>query len=152
MKKYTFYLAVVSVISFNTKYTFAQESKKEIGICGDTISFVLSLDENHQAKIGSIFKNKNEYCDDGRFEKGANLHIALLDKNSTEVYHKEVFLNLNQFNEVVDPKTNKFVKTKIVKGQTSRIVKLPQTSKMGEIHKIRITELATKMVTEFDFK
>ncbi len=152
MKKCIYVLAFLSVISFNTKYTFAQESKKEIGICGESISFVLSLDHYHQAKIGNIIKTKNEFCDEGRFEKGANVLITLLNKESTEVYSKEVFLNLHQFNEVVDPKTNKFVKTKIVKGDTSRIVKLPKTKKMGEIHKIRITELATKIVTEFDYK
>jgi hypothetical protein len=152
MKKFLQYLVILSVISFNTKYTFAQESKKEIGICGETISFVLNIDQNHQAKIGSIIQNKNEYCDDGRFEKGANVLVSLINHESTEVYNKEIFLNLHQYNEVIDPKTNKFIKTSIIKGQNSRILKLPKTKKMGTLKKIRITELNTKIVTEFDFK
>lgn len=152
MKKIIHILVFLSVASFNTKYAFAQESKKEIGICGDTISFVLGLDQEHHVEIGSIIQNNTEYCDDGRFEKDANVLISLFNNESREVYSKEVFLSLFHFNEVVDPQTKKFIKTNISKGQTSRIVKLPKTQNMGVLQKIRITELTTKFTKEFDLK
>jgi len=147
----TFLILFLSVLSFNSKTSFGQGLKKDLGICGQTLSAILKFDQNKNPYLDNpiFLESKEEFCDDGRYEEHANYIISLYSDKNVLVYDKHIYLNIFQTMEKMDEKkSGKFKSTKLKVGTTSRIVKFPINEKMGNVVSYQIESIQEKKITE----
>lgn len=144
MSKSMYLITVLSVVLFISKTSFGQTLKKEVGICGKSFSTIFKISPQAEPVLTDSFMKEEEFCDNGRYEQGANFIISLYDANDQLVYDKHVYLNTLTFHESADPKTGVFKKTKIVEGANSRILKFPVSVDMGQVTKYKIENLEGK--------
>lgn len=137
-------ITILSVVLTFSKTSFGQSLKKEIGICGKSFSTILKIAPKTDPVFAESFMREEEFCDNGRYEQGANYIISLYNAKDQLVYDKRIFLNALTFNESADPKTGVFKKTKIVEGSNSRIIKFPVSKEMGEVTSYKIESLENK--------
>lgn len=148
MSKSLYLITILSVVLFISKTSFGQSLKKEVGICGKSFSAVLKVAPKTDPVFSDAFIIEDEFCDNGRYEQGANYIISLYNAKDELIYDKRVFLNTLTFNEVADPKTGVFKKTKIVEGTNSRILKFPISKEMGDVTSYKIESLESKKTYE----
>ncbi len=151
MKNSLFLLLFLSVLSFNSKTSFGQGLKKDLGVCGIPMSVVMRFEKNHEPLLESalLLKNNDEYCDNGRYEDNANYIISLYNDKNTLVYDKHVFLNtILTFEKGDEKKIGKFKSTKLLSKATSRIVKFPVNPSMGNVTSYKIEAIHEKKATE----
>lgn len=141
-------ITILSVVLFISKTSFGQSLKKEVGICGRSFTTVFKIAPKVDPVFSDSFIVEEEFCDNGRYEQGANYIISLYNANDQLVYDKRVFLNALTFKESADPKTGVFKKTKIVEGANSRILKFPVSKEMGEVTSYKIESLEAKKTYE----
>ncbi len=144
MSKSLYLITILSVVLFNSQTSFGQSLKKELGICGKTFSTVLKVAPKTDPSFSDSFMIEEEFCDNGRYEQGANYIISLYNAKDQLVYDKRIFLNVLTFTEATDPKTGKFKKTKVIEGNNSRILKFPVSKEMGEVSSYKIEALENK--------
>ena len=144
MLKSLYLITILSVVLINSKTSFSQTMKKELGICGKTFSTLMKIAPKTDPSFNESLLTEEEFCDNGRYEQGANFVISLYNAKDQLVYDKRIFLNTLTFQENSDPKTGVFKKTKIAEGSNSRILKFPVSAEMGEITSYTIESLETK--------
>lgn len=137
-------ITILSVVLLISKTSFGQTLKKEVGICGKSFSALLKLSPKAEPVLSDSLRLEDEFCDNGRYEQGANFVISLYNTKNQLVYDKHVYLNTLTFNESTDPKTGVFKKTKITEGSNSRILKFPLSVDMGEVTSYKIENLERK--------
>lgn len=144
MSKSMYLITILSVVLFISQTSFGQTLKKEVGICGKSFSAILKTSPKAEPVLTDSFIIEEEFCDNGRYEQGANFVISLYNAKDQLVYDKRVYLNSLTFNESADPKTGVFKKTKIVEGSNSRILKFPVSVDMGKVTTYKIENLEGK--------
>jgi len=144
MSKSMYLITILSVVLFISKTSFGQTLKKEVGICGKSFSALLKVSPKSNPILSDPFIREEEFCDNGRYEQGANFIISLYNAKDQLVYDKRVYLNTLTFNESTDPKTGVFNKTKITAGSNSRILKFPISVDMGQVTSYKIENLESK--------
>ncbi len=140
MSKTLYLITLLSVLLIKSETSFAQNLKKELGICGKTMGAIFKSDPKAEPILTSLVMQEAEFCDDGRYEKNANFIIYVYNAKSELIYDKHVYLNEHTFLEQTNSK-GEFKKTKILPGSNSRIVKFPITKEMGEAHSYKIQSL-----------
>ncbi len=141
MSKSWYLVIFLSVVIFNSKTSFGQELKKELGICGKTVSAILKSTPQDDADLSDIAVDEAEFCDNGRYELNANFIISFYDAKDKLIYNKKVFLTSLSIQESVDKKKGIFLKTKIAESENSRIVKFPMSKEMGIFTSYKIESL-----------
>lgn len=141
MLKSLYLITVLSVVLINSKTSFSQTMKKELGICGKTFSTLMKISPKVDPSFNESFVTEEEFCDNGRYEHGANFIVSLYNAKNQLIYDKRIFLNTLIFQESHDPKTGVFKKTKIVEGSNSRILKFPISKEMGEVASYKIESI-----------
>jgi len=141
---------ILSAVLLITSSLFAQEKmKKELGICGKTMSAVFKIGPNIDPQIASAFKLEDEFCDYGRYEENANFILYLYDSTGKLVYDKQVYLNPVNLIEQDDPKKpGELALKKRELAPTSRIVKFPLTASMGKVSSYKIESIKDKKTTD----
>ena len=130
--------------------TFAETKlKKELGVCGKTLSAVLKVDPTTDAQISSAFKLEEEFCDYGRYEENANFIVYLYDANDKLIYDKHVQLNTLSVYESTDHKKapGKIEIKNLSKKPVSRVVKFPLTTEISSAKSYKIESLDEKKMT-----
>lgn len=130
--------------------TFAETKlKKELGVCGKTLSTVLKVDPTADAQISSAFKLEEEFCDYGRYEENANYIVYLYDANDKLIYDKHIQLNTLSVYESTDHKKapGKIEIKNLSKNPVSRVVKFPLSAEFGSIKSYKIESLNDKKTT-----
>lgn len=149
MSKTMYLITFLSVVLFNSETSFGQGLKKELGICGKSMSAIFKIAPKGDPALSEAFLKDEEFCDNGRYEQGANFVVSLYNAQDKLVYDKYIYLNPMVFHEGLDKKdTGKFVKTKITENDNSRIVKFPVSKEMGEVTKYKIQSLSDKKTYE----
>ncbi len=150
MSKKMYLITFLSVVLFNSETSFGQELKKELGICGKSMSAILKIAQKTTPALVEASIHDSEFCDNGRYEESANFVIKLYGAGDKLVYDKHVFLNPLVFHEGMgDKKDPGAIKnTKIKQDGNSRIVKFPVTPEMGKITKYKIESLDEKKTYE----
>lgn len=152
MFKTMYIITFLSVVLFNSETSFGQSLKKELGVCGKSASLILKLEEKKDPTITEAFLRDDEFCDNGRYEQGANFIVSFYNAQDKIVYDKHIYLNPLTFQEGFDPKApTKFKNTKIIEGN-SRIIKIPVTKEMGEVTSYKIQSLEGKDKKTYDKK
>ncbi len=152
MFKTMYIITFLSVVLFNSKTSFGQGLKKELGICGKSASLILKLEAEKDPVITEAFLRDDEFCDNGRYEENANFILSFYNAQDKIVYDKHIFLNPLTFHEGFDPKApTKFKNTKIIEGN-SRIIKIPVSKEMGEVASYKIQSLEGKNKKAYDKK
>ena len=146
MSKTVYLITILSVVLLNSKTSFGQTLKKELGVCGKTMSALLVIAPKVDAELSDAFLQEEEFCDNGRYEQDANFIISLYNAKDQLVYDKRVFLSTIVIQEALDKKKGTFKKTKITEGPNSRIVKFPISKEIGEVKKYTIESLEDKKV------
>lgn len=142
MFKTMYLITFLSVVLFNSETSFGQGLKKELGICGKSMNAIFKAGEKINPTLETAVMKDEEFCDNGRYEQGANFVIKLYNASDKLVYDKYIYLNPMVFHEGFDEKEpTKFAKTKIVSDSNSRIVKFPVSKEMGEITKYKVESL-----------
>ncbi|MBC7715226.1 MAG: hypothetical protein H7177_17910 [Rhizobacter sp.] len=144
MLKSLYLITILAVVLINSQTSFSQEMKKELGICGKTFSTLMKISPKADPGFNESLLTEEEFCDNGRYEQGANYIISLYNAKDQLVYDKRIFLNNLTFQESSDPKTGVFKKTKITEGSNSRILKFPVSSDMGGVTSYKIESLDAK--------
>ncbi len=151
MKNNIFRLLFLSVLICNSKTSFGQGLKKDLGVCGKAMSVAMKFDGAHEPILDSalMIEGNEEFCDNGRYEDNSNYIISLYDEDKKLVYDKHVFLNSFLTLEKGDEKkAGKFKATKMITGATSRIVKFPINKEMGKIVSYKIESVLLKETTQ----
>lgn len=152
MFKTMYLITLLSVVFFYSKTSFSQGLKKELGVCGKSASLIFKLEAQKDPVITEAFLRDDEFCDNGRYEEGANFVLTFYNAQDKAVYDKYIFLNPLTFYEGFDPKApTKFKDTKIIEGN-SRIIKIPVTKEMGEVISYKIQSLEGKNKKTYDKK
>lgn len=131
MNKFRYLITFISLFLANSHISLAQElsATKNVAeskeICGKTLSSILVIEEKKAPELKSFMQFDEEYCDVGFDEIGANYEISYFDALKKKIYSKRVFLNQNVFIESFDFEKDKFTETEIIKGDNSRILKVP---------------------------
>lgn len=126
---YVFYLFLSVAVLFTSPLFAEVELKKELGVCGKTMTVVFRIFPAADPDFTSAFKLDEEFCDYGRYEENANYIISLYDDRDQLVYDKRVYINPINVVESDDPKRpGKLEMVKIEKAPMSRIVKFPLPS------------------------
>lgn len=151
MEKLRYLSIILSFLLINSKISFSNVLKKELGVCGKSMGAILEISpEKEPLLLENIILEKEEFCDYGRYEKGANYKIFLYNTEEKLVYDKSVYLNPLTIREQTNKKTGAFVKTKIEEKRSSRIVKFPIPKEMGEIAFYQIESI--KLEKKYDKK
>lgn len=146
MSKTVYLIIFLSVVLIKSETSFGQTLKKELGICGKTMGAIF---KNPKAEpiLQSAFMKDEEFCDNGRYEQGANYIIYLYNAKDQLVYDKHVYLSehtiLEKANEEGEFEKDK---TKILPSINSRIVKFPVPKEIGEVQSYKIESLGEKKV------
>ncbi|MBC7429342.1 MAG: hypothetical protein H7336_12060 [Bacteriovorax sp.] len=144
MLKSLYIITILSVVLIYSQTSFSQSMKKELGICGKTFNTVLKISPKADPGFSNSFVTAAEFCDNGRYEQGANFIISLYNAKDQLIYDKRIFLNTLNFQEGHDIKSGAFKKTRIVEGSNSRILKFPVSAEMGEVTSYKIESLEAK--------
>lgn len=92
--------------------------------CGKLLNSLMKYDPvSKKASFEKFFFTEEEFCDLGTNEINANFEISLFDKNNRLLNTKFIFLNTDGINELLKPKTNTFLKNKIVLSSQFRNIK-----------------------------
>ncbi|NOT79670.1 MAG: hypothetical protein HOP07_11820 [Bacteriovoracaceae bacterium] len=145
------FFLILSVVICNSKTSLGQDLKKDLGICGKTMSTLMKFNQAGEPVLESamVIEANEEFCDGGRYEEHANYKIYLYDQNNTLVYDKLIFLNpLLVIEKLDDKKKGKFKSVKMIPHATSRIVKFPITKMMNSITSYKIQSIETKQSTQ----
>lgn len=150
MSKLMYLITFLSVVLFNSESSFGQELKKELGICGKSMSAIFKIAQKAPPVLDGAFMKEDEFCDKGRYEENANFIIRLYNAEDKLVYDKRVYLNPMVFHEGFTDKKDPgaIKKTKITQDANSRIVKFPVSKEMGTITKYKIESLEDKKTYE----
>lgn len=144
MSKIVYLITILSVVLFKSETSFAQELKKDLGVCGKTYGAILEMTTTELPQLKSSTIQEDDFCDIGRYEQSANFIISLFNAKNELVYDKKVFLNTAAFAESIDSKNGTFKKTKIkMNAKNSRIIKFPKTPEMGELTAYKVKSLET---------
>lgn len=147
MSKTLYLITFLSVLLIKSETSFSQDLKKELGICGKTFSTILVTEKDKDPVFTTAVSKDEEFCDNGRYEEGANFVIMLYDAKNQVVYDKHIFLNPLTFAEVTNEK-GEFTDTKISDGKNSRIVKFPLKKEMGEFVSYKIKNIKSNKIYE----
>ena len=131
--------------------TFAETKlKKELGVCGKTLSAVLKVDPATDAQISSAFKLEEEFCDYGRYEENANYIVYLYDANDKLIYDKHVQLNTLSVYESTNPKKTpgKIEVKSLSKKPVTRVVKFPLSPEISLAKSYKIESLDEKKMSD----
>lgn len=146
MSKTVYLIIFLSVVLIKSETSFGQTLKKELGICGKTMGAIF---KNPKAEpvLTSAFMKDEEFCDNGRYEQGANYIIYLYNAKDQLVYDKHVYLSEHTIIEQANDK-GEFdkEKTKILPSINSRIVNFPVPKEVGEVQSYKIESLGEKKV------
>lgn len=144
MSKIVYLITILSVVLFKSETSFAQELKKDLGVCGKTFAAILEMTTTELPQLKSSIIQDDEFCDIGRYEQNANFIISLFNANNELVYDKKVYLNTAAFAEAIDSKMGSFQKTKIkIDAKNSRIINFPKAPNMGELTAYKVKSLET---------
>lgn len=148
MSKTLYLITFLSVLLLKSETSFSQDLKKELGICGKSFNAIFQVEKNKDPVFTTAITKDEEFCDNGRYEEGANFIIMLYNAKNQIVYDKHIFLNPLTFSEAANEK-GEFIETKISDGQNSRIVKFPLTKEMGTFVSYTVKSIKTKKLYEF---
>jgi hypothetical protein len=147
MSKTVYLIIFLSVVLIKSETSFGQTLKKELGICGKTMGAILKVDPKAEPILKAAFMKDAEFCDNGRYEQGANYIIYLYNAKDQLVYDKHVYLSEHAIAEQANDKGEFEVeKTKILPSINSRIVKFPVSKEIGEVKSYKIESLGEKKV------
>lgn len=147
MSKTLYLIIFLSVVLIKSETSFGQTLKKELGICGKTMGAILKVNPKVGPILKSAFIKNEEFCDNGRYEQGANYIIYLYNAKDQLVYDKHVYLNEHTILEQANEKGEfEKEKTKILTNINSRIVKFPVPKEIGEVQSYKIESLGEKKV------
>ncbi len=134
---------------FNSTLLFAEALfsevtlKKELGICGKTMSTLFRISPTSEPEFTLAITFEQEFCDYGRYEENANYIISLYNAKDQLIYDKHIYINPINRLEAVDPKVpGKLKIIKVEKAPTSRTVKFPYSEAMGEIKYYSVKQIA----------
>lgn len=147
MSKTLYLIIILSVVLFKSENSFGQDLKKELGICGKTMSALLVTAPKKDPELSASSVNDEEFCDNGRYELNANFVIYLYDAKDKVVYDKHVYLSTLNYQERTNGKGT-FIKSKVAEGPSSRIVKFPISKTMGQVTSYKIKSLKTNKMNE----
>lgn len=152
MHKLMYLITFLSVFLVNIQYSFSQEKpistlKRDLGICGKTISATFALSPKKDPKLSDFVEIDEEYCDGGRYEFPANFQLELYNADKKLVYDKQIFFNENQFHEHFDEKTGKITLEKVTDMEGSRIVKFPLNTEFKKFVYYKIINMTSKKET-----
>ncbi len=140
MSKIMYLIIFLSVLLIKSETTFGQTIKKDLSVCGKTMSAILETLPKIDPNLTSSIISDEEYCDSGRYEENANFIISFYNAKNEMLYDKHVYLNEHTFSEETDSKGD-FKKIKILPSSNSRIIKIPVTKAMGQIDSFSIKSL-----------
>ena len=145
MPKIVYLITFISFLLFKSETSFSQELKKELGVCGKSFSTIFKVEKDKDPIFTTAIKSDEEFCDNGRYEEGANFVILIYNAKKELVYDKYIFLNPLTFSETTNKK-GEFIKTKISDIQNSRIIKFPISKEMGAFvfYKVKIIKSKKK--------
>jgi hypothetical protein len=148
MKLSTIFTLSVALL-ITSSLSAEEKMKKELGICGKTLSAVLKVAPNAEPQIASAFKLEDEFCDYGRYEQNANYIVYFYDAKDKLVYDKYVFLSTEVVHETTDhkKKPGEIELKKISKGPASRVVKIPLDAKLEQIKSYKVESLEDKKIS-----
>ena len=147
MSKTLYLITFLSVLLLKSETSFSQGLKKELGICGKSFNTIFKVEKDKDPVFTTAVMSDQEFCDNGRYEEGANFIIMLYNAKNQLVYDKHIFLNPQTFSEVANEK-GEFTETKISDAQNSRIVKFPLTKEMEAFTTYTIKSIKTKKLYE----
>ncbi len=153
MHKLMYLITFLSVFLLNIKYSFSEEKsaphlKKDLGICGKTISATFELIPQKEPKLSDPVEIDEEFCDGGRYEIPANFIIELYNANKKLVYDKHIYFSEEQFHEHFDNKTGKIKIEKVTETDGSRIVKFPLSLDFKKFVYYKVKNIRTQKITE----
>ncbi len=136
-------ICILSAPLLNSSSLFAEVTlKKELGICGKTMSTVFKVSPTAEPEFTSAIVLEEEFCDYGRYEENANYILSLYDAKNQLIYDKYIYINPINLLEAIDPKNSgKLQIKKVEKTPTSRIVKFPQSLSTGKIKYYSVKQL-----------
>lgn len=147
--KLSTYLTLSAFLLITSSLSAEEKMKKELGVCGKTLSTVLKVAPNAEPQISSAFKLEEEFCDYGRYEKNANYIVYFYDAHDKVVYDKHVFLSTDVIHESTDhkKKPGEIELKKKDKGPASRVLKIPLDAKLEQIKSYKVESLEDKKIS-----